>query len=223
MAGGRMYKSKRRKAGRPKGSKKKYKKKLALQPHNFVERVEDVITLNNSTLNDDGNLITNYSRGFKMTDVGQWQQYKELFDDYVLTKVVAEFRYDTYVSDNTYSNQSNPVYPQLLIKTDYNDVNTGITWSELKESEKARLVQLRPSMNNPISHVIKPCILTQIYNVNDTIGYGSKWNQTIRTVDMDLIHFGLKVQVQTQPGDSDINLGKISIMYKYYFTMKNAD
>jgi hypothetical protein len=179
--------------------KRPYRKRLALKAHNFVERVEDQITLNASTLTTDGHLITNYSKGFKMTDIGQWQQYKELFDDYVLNKVVAEIRYDTFVSDNTYTNQSNPVYPQLLIKTDHNDVQTGASWNDLKESEKSRLVQLRPA-GRPISHVIKPCILTQIYNTDDNVGYGSKWRQTIRTTDMDLLHFGLKIQVKTQPG-----------------------
>ena len=82
--------------------------------------------------------------------------------------------------------------------------------------------QLRPA-GRPISHVLKPAVQTELYNIGGQIGYGSKWNQTIRTVDMDVPHFGLKIQVKTQPGDSNINLGKVCIMYKYYFTMKNTE
>lgn len=200
------------------------KKKLALKSHSFVERVEDSIPLNNATLNASGNLITTYAKAFKMTDIAQYLTYKDLFDDYVLNKVVAELRYDTYVTDNTYTNQSNPVYPQVLIKTDHNDINVGAeNWTTLRESERSRLVQLRPASSRPISHVIKPAIQVKIYSTEESDGYGSKWGQVIRCSDMDLPHFGLKMQVQTQGGDSNINLGKISIMYKYYFTMKNAD
>lgn len=204
-----------------KPKRKRYKKKLALQSHNFVERVEDEIALNASTLDSQGHLSTMYAKQFRLNDIPQVASYKELFDDYVLNKVVAEIRYDTFVSDNTYTNQSNPVYPQLLIKTDHNDVSTQ-TWNQLKESEKSRLIQLRPA-GRPISHVIKPSVQIEMYRTALTSGYGSKWGQIVRTDDSELPHYGLKIQVKTQPGDSDINLGKISIMYKYYFTMKNSE
>lgn len=213
------------KRGRRKQPKRKLrlirKKKLALKAHNFVERVEDEIALNANTLDSAGNLTTMYAKQFRMNDIAQIASYKDLFDDYVLNKVVAEIRYDTFVSDNTYTNQSNPVYPQLLIKTDHNDVSTQ-TWDQLKESEKSRLVQLRPA-GRPISHVIKPAVQIEMYRTALTSGYGSKWGQIVRTDDTELPHYGLKIQVKTQPADSGINLGKICIMYKYYFTMKNAE
>jgi hypothetical protein len=190
----------RRKYGRKlrKYFKKYSKKKLALKSHSFVERVEDSIALNNSTLDSSGNLSTTYAKAFKMTDIAQYLTYKDLFDDYVLHKVVAELRYDTFISDNTYTNQSNPVYPQVLIKTDHNDINVGAeNWTTLKESERSRLVQLRPASARPISHVIKPAIQVKLYSTELADGYGSKWGQVIRCSDMDLPHFGIKMQVQT--------------------------
>lgn len=204
--------------------KKRYKKKLALKSHAFVERVEDTITLNSNTLDANGNLGTCYSKEFKLDDIAQVAQYKELFDDYVLNKVVMELRYDTFYSGSTTADVPiNPIYPQLLIKTDHNDAATSETWTTMKESERSRLVQMRPSMNKPVSHVIKPACQVELYKTALGSAYGPKWGQVIRTIDSAVPHYGVKIQVQTQPSNSAIVLGKITIMYKYYFTMKNPE
>jgi hypothetical protein len=53
-----------------------------------------------------------------LSDIAQVASYKELFDDYVLNKVVMEIRYDTFYTGSTTADVPiNPVYPQLLIKT----------------------------------------------------------------------------------------------------------
>lgn len=205
--------------------KSKIRKPLALKPHNFVERVEDVITLSSSTLNSDGHLTTAYAKAFKLDDIAQVASYKDLFDDYVLNKVVMELRYDTYYTGTTTADVPiNPIYPQLLIKTDHNDASTGgVTWEVLKESEKSRLVQMRPS-GKPISHVFKPACQIELYKTALGSAYGPKWNQQIRTIDSGVPHYGIKMQVKTNPPLSGaLNLGKICIMYKYYFTMRNAE
>ena len=201
------------------------KKKLALKAHNFVERVEDTITLNSSTLNASGNLTTNYSKHFQFSDITQAASYKDLFDDYVLNKVVAEIRYDYVIPFLTaaagVTNTPNPVYPMLLIKTDHNDAATGETWATMKESERSRLVQLKPG--SKISHVLKPAIQIEAYKTALASGYAPKWGQQLRTIDDTVPHYGLKIQVQTVGTSAAIDLGKINIMYKYYFTMKNAE
>ena len=209
---------------RKKSSKiRRRKKKLALKAHNFVERVEDTIILNESTLNASGNLTTNYSKNFQLADIPQVNHYQNLFDDYVLNKVVAEIRYDYTImwTDTTYHQSPNPIYPMLLIRTDHNDAATGYTWADLKQSERSRLVQLKPGRK--ISHVLKPAVSIQTYKTATTEGYAPKWNQQLRTVDDTVPHYGLQIQVQTQPGSPNIQLGKINIMYKYYFTMKNTE
>jgi len=202
------------------------KKKLALKPHNFVERVEDTIVLNPAALNADGNLSTNYTKHFQLSDIAQANSYKELFDDYVLNKVVAEIRYDYKITSfNTGSavyQPTNPVYPMLLIKTDHNDAATGETWETMKESERSRLVQLKPG--EKISHILKPAIQIEAYKTALAVGYAPKWGQQLRTIDDTVPHYGLKIQVQTSPVDlTNSNFGEINIMYKYYFTMKNAE
>lgn len=201
------------------------RKKLALKSHNFVERVEDTITLNGNTLNSAGNLVTNYQKHFQFSDIAQVASYKDLFDDYVLNKVVAEIRfdYDLTNSDNAagYQQIVNPIYPMLLIKTDHNDAATGETWATMKESERSRLVQLKPGVK--ISHVLKPAIQMETYKTALASGYAPKWGQQLRTIDDTVPHYGLKIQVQTAAGSAHLVLGKINIMYKYYFTMKNSE
>lgn len=198
------------------------KKKLALRPHRFVERVEDRIPLNSSTLQADGTLLVNYKRTFQMQDIPQWGNYKNLFDDYILTKVVLEMRYNQQIATYTSTNPIvNEIKPLLLIKTDHNDASTGVSWNDLKESEKARLVQM--SGGKVISHVLKPAVQVEAYKTLTTSAYCAKFNTTIRTIDDTVPHYGIKIQVQTQPGPAVYDLGNISLMYKYYFTMKNAE
>ena len=201
----------------------KFRKKLALKAHNFVERVEDEITLNSTTLNSSGNLATNYAKHFQLSDIPQVASYKDLFDDYVLNKIVAEIRYDYSMTYTTDSSNPNPIYPMLIIKTDHNDSSTGSgsTWADMKESERSRLVQLRPGKK--ISHVLKPAIQAEAYKTALASGYAPKWGQQLRTIDDTVPHYGLKIQVKTFPGVGTVGLGKINIMYKYYFTMKNAE
>ncbi len=63
----------KRRAPRYRRRRKKQMRKvpLALKAHNFVERVEDSIALNSSTLDANGNLSTNYSKNFQLADIPQ--------------------------------------------------------------------------------------------------------------------------------------------------------
>lgn len=202
------------------------RKKLALQPHNFVERVEDKIKINSNTIQADGTLLQNYAKSFAMTDIGQWASYKALFDDYVLTKVVMELRYDYLVEStaiaSTTAQALNEIKPMLLIKTDHNDASTGETWDTMKYSEKSRQVQLGGN-NRLISHVIKPAVQVEAYKTSIASAYCPKWNQQIRTIDDTVPHYGVKIQVKTQPGPNIYDFGAINVMYKYYFTLKNPE
>lgn len=212
-------------ARRKKGNKmkKKFKKRLALQPHNFVEKVEQTISLNNTTLDSNGELSTGYGRYFSLDDIPQVASYKELFDSFIIRKVVAEIRYDyTYsiINDTNANRPVNPIYPILLIKNDHNDVAPN-SYAAMLESEKTRQVQMKPGKK--ISHVLKPAVQVEAYKTALASAYQPKWNCELRSADSATPHYGLKIQVKTAPANANVDLGKLNITYKVYFTMKNAD
>ncbi len=223
----RVVSFKRKRKSNGGSSRKKYKrkfryKKLALKSHPFMEKFEAEIPLNSSTLGSDGTLITGYGRSFKLDDINQVASYKELFDSFTINKVVAEIRYDITTSTMIANNVGNPVYPLLMIKNDHNDVASN-TWQAMLESERSRTVQIRPSMNKPVSHVLKPAVQIEAYKTTLASAYQPKWNCELRSVDSATPHYGLKIQVKTAPGNANVDLGKIHITYKMYFTMKNAE
>jgi hypothetical protein len=215
----------RRKANkmRPRRRRKIVKKRLALQPHTFVEKFEQTITLDGTTLDSNGHLINGYQRFFKLDDIPQVASYKELFDSFVIRKVVAEIRYDYHYSLINTANPNrpvNPIYPILLIKNDHNDVNQD-SYATMLESEKTRQVQMKPSQ--VVSHVLKPAVQVEAYKTALSSAYQPKWNCELRSADSATPHYGIKIQVKTAEANTDVSLGKLNITYKMYFTMKNAD
>ena len=198
------------------------RKPLALQPHNFTERFEQTIALNSTTVNAQGELSTGYGRFFSLDDIPQVASYKDLFDSFIIRKVVAEIRYDVLYTNTTLAGQQplNPIYPILLIKNDHNDV-AHTSYQDLLESEKTRQVQLKPG--GVVKHVLKPAAQVEAYKTALASAYQPKWNCELRSVDSATPHYGLKIQVKTQPGNASINMGDIRITYRMYFTMKNTD
>ena len=148
-----------------------------------MEKFEREITLNSSTLLSDGTLSSGYAKSFSLDDIPQQASYKQLFDSYVINKVVAEIRYDYFLS--AYQSSAdwrpiNPIYPILLLKNDHNDV-TGEMYSAMLESQKTRQVQLEAGKT--ISHVLKPAVQVEAYKTALSSAYQPKWNCELRSVD----------------------------------------
>lgn len=200
--------------------RKKYKKPVALKAHNFMERFEATIDLNSSTLGVDGTLTNGYGRSFKLDDINQVASYKELFDSFVINKVVAEIRYDITTSTMIANNVGNPVYPLLLLKNDHNDVASQ-PWQTILESEKSRMIQMKPGQK--VTQVIKPAVQIEAYKTALASAYQPKWNCELRSTDSATPHYGFKLQLKTAPGNANVDLGKLHITYKLYFTMKNGE
>jgi hypothetical protein len=199
------------------------RKPLALKAHNFVEKFEQTITMDSSTLTSGGNLATGYGRTFALDDIAQVASYKELFDSFIIRKVVAEIRFDwTYnnFADAAANRPVNPIYPILLIKNDHNDVGSE-TYAALLESQKTRQVQMKAQQ--VVSHVLKPAVQVEAYKTALASSYQPKWNCELRSTDSATPHYGIKIQVKTAPGNVNVSLGSLNITYKMYFTMKNAD
>lgn len=206
----------------------RFKKALALKPHNFVERLKnDQIQLNESTLDALGNLSTTFTRTFQMSDIPQIASYQTLFEYYTINKVVVEFRYKTAgIYANTDGSAAtgrsmNEVNPTLIFKVDHNDINPD-TVPVLMESMKTREKQL--TNHNPnFSIQIKPAIQAELYKTALTSAYAPKWGVKLSMADIVVPHYGLKMNIQCPAATTSANFGTLLVQYKIYFTARNNE
>lgn len=224
---GRSRTKKVRRRSRTKSSRRKYNrssgknKPLALKPHNFCERFEETIPLSHDILNAAGNLTTTVSKKFSFDMISQHAQYADLFDEYRIDKVVATFRWSPtqYVVVSSSSAYSSNLSPLLYFKVDHND-DTADTLAVLKESMKTHTKNLK--YDEPFSISLRPASQSLIdANIGNT--FTPVWKRWITTKVLDVNHLGLKLQVQCPVAaatSSAYDMGKITVEYKMYFTMK---
>jgi len=213
--------------------KKRYprKKALGLKIHTFSERAPDSIhSLNDSTLtNQAGNLGSSLSStiasSFQISDLAQFDHYKELFEYYMLHKVVVTFRYKTagaYArASTTDALVPNEINPTLFFKVDHNDI-VGDSLAVMKESSRTHEKQLTNS-NPKFTITLKPAVQSMNYASITATAYIPKWRVWLNTTDDQVPHYGLKVQVQCPTKSSVIDYGSILIEKKYYFSCKNNE
>ena len=199
----------------------KPRKPLALKAHNFCERFEEVIPLTHDQINGSGNLNTTMTKKFSFDMIPQHAAYAALFDEYRIDKVVATFRWSpsTYVFVNSTAAYSGNLSPLLYFKKDYND-DAADSLPILKESMRTHTKNLK--YDEPFSISLRPAsqILVDA-NIGNT--FSPTWKRWITTTVLDVKHLGLKCQVQVpiDAGTSgNYNMGKITVEYKVYFTVK---
>ena len=201
-------------------------KPLALKQHNFVERkVRQLLTLNNTTLDSNGNLSSTNTWSFQMSDIPQIASYQSLFEYYRLNKVVVDI---AYKNSGNVSAQSaslgapiNEINPTLYFKVDHNDV-VGDNMNTLLESMKTHKKQLTNARPH-FSLQLKPAIQTEAYKSAIASTYIPKWGQWLSFADPTVPHYGLKLQVQTPTPSSSIDFGSLEVTMKYYFSTKNNE
>ena len=181
---------------------------LALKPHNFCERFEQEIRLDNSTITSLGNLGLTTVKKFRFDDIPQHPQYALLFDEYKINKVVATFRWSPSRAIYALGGIQNLVSPMLIFKVDHND-DTQDAIADLKKSMKTHYKRLKYDEDFTIQ--LKPASQVLVdANIGNT--YTPTWNRYITTDVLDVEHLGLKMQVQVpqQTGStSNLDLGSI--------------
>ena len=110
---------------------------------------------------------------------------------------------------------------QLFHLPDYDD-DTDLTENEFKERSKCRLTLLKPQIKKKI--VIKPAVLSQIYETLTSTGYAPKFNLKLDCADSNIPHYAYKFGVKTPANSTSgqIHLGKITIQIRYNLTMFNT-
>lgn len=206
------------------------RKPLARQTHTFSERAKtSVINLNNSTLTPvavgvGSALTSTIARTFQISDLGQFAYYAELFEYYMIHKVVVTFRYKCggVVSSTSAAGQPfNEINPLLIFKVDHND-KVAQTLDVMKASSRTKEKQL--TNDKPVfSIVLKPAVQAMNYESATATAYVPKWNVWLNCSDPTVPHYALKVQCQTPTQHPDFDFGSILIETKYYFSCKNNE
>ena len=119
--------------------------------------------------------------------------------------------------------RSNLVPPSLEMYhlPDYDDDNA-LTESEFKERSKCRLTCLKPQQKKKI--VLKPAVLSQIYETLTSTGYAPKWNVKLDSQDANIPHYGYKIGIKTPVNSTSgqVKLGKLTIQVRYNLTCFNT-
>lgn len=200
---------------------RKRRKPLALQSHNFCERVIEEYNL---PVNGAG-----LFQSFSLDSIYNSVSYQKLFEYYKINKVVVTLRYkadgqvrqDSVVTSSPGTQSVNEVNPIVYFKIDHNDINAD-TLDQMKASMRTKEVQFRN--NRPkIDIVLKPAILEEAYKSSIASTYVPKWGQWLTTLDPSVPHYGIKMYAVGPGAASTSSYGSILVQKTMYFTMKNNE
>lgn len=165
---------------------------------------------------------------FQLDKVTNYTELTALYDQYKINFVEIYMMwspdYLPVATSTTAGERSNLVPPSLKIfhLPDYDD-NDPLTLDEFKERSKTKLTLLKPQVMKKI--VIKPAVLSQMYETLTSTGYAPKFGVKLDTNDVAVPHYCYKFGVeipQVQGGSSDIELGHITYEFRYNLTMYNT-
>lgn len=199
-------------------SKKRYVKKALRmyrvpknkQVHFHVRRI-NTIKEGDWNVDTSGGLGAYYrALSFRISDLQDYTELTHLYDQYTITKVILDFQWTLTAVSGSGPNAS--YAPQLNLVRDYDDDTTPN--SDFMRSS-GRIIRHRLTANNPFRIAITPAVSNTVYQSLTTSGYGPKWKQRIDCVDVDVPHYGAKLQILCP----NTNVGYIQITAKYYCSM----
>lgn len=184
-----------------------YKVPKNKQVHFHVRRI-------NTIKEGDWNIDTSSGLGvfyrglsFRISDLQDYTELTHLYDQYTITKVILDFQWTLTATSGTGPNAS--YSPQLNLVRDYDDDSTPDS-NYMRSS--GRVLRHRLTANNPFRIAITPAVANAVYQSVASSGYGPKWKQRIDCVDVDVPHYGAKLQILCP----NTNVGYVQITAKYY-------
>jgi len=186
-----------------------YKTPKSHQVHFHVRRINTIKETDFSV--DTATALGQYYRGlsFRLSDLQDYTELSHLYDQYVITKIVLDFQW-TLTSVAGMANGPNASYsPQLNLVKDYDDDSTP---NDAYFRSSGRNIRKRLTANNPFRIAITPAVSNTVYSSLGFNGYGPKWKQKIDMNDIDVPHYGAKVQILCP----QTNVGFIQCTAKYY-------
>lgn len=165
---------------------------------------------------------------FALDKLINYTELTSLYDQYKINFVEIYMMwspdYLPVATSTTAGERANLIPPSLKIfhLPDYDDADA-LTKDEFKERAKCKLMLLKPQQRKKI--VVKPAVLSQMYETLTSTGYAPKWGIKLDTDDPSIPHYSYKFGVEVPKvmgGSSDIELGHISFEFRYNLTMYNT-
>jgi hypothetical protein len=146
---------------------------------------------------------------FTLGDLENYTELTQLYDQYMITKVVMEFLWTITGSDAGVVGPNPSMSPYVNCIRDYDD---SITPTSDVFRESGRVKRLRLTANKRHIITLTPAVLGMRYKSATSTAYGPQWKQRIDMADPTTPHFGLKLQLIKCP----LRLGYVQVTAKYY-------
>lgn len=149
---------------------------------------------------------------FQLAHVPQVSEFTNLFDQFMLTKIVCQFhlKYDSSAQTPTGS-----IFPLMWICTDHDDVVAPANVNEMRERQRTRRLVLYP--NKVLTHSISPSTLTEIYHTALTTSYSPQYKKWLDLNQSSTPYFGLKIFIDNLPSNQSVDFE-----CTYYFACKGV-
>lgn len=154
---------------------------------------------------------------WQLNDLNNYTELTSMFDQYMITGVKVSFRL-IYGPDST-GNVATSQYPNLYLRTDYDDNNLAST-TDIVQSNRAKRFILQPNRTRSI--FIRPSILTYQKTSGGAQVTAPIWKQWVDCAYADVVHLGLKWAIDTMGQALPANTRHMQIDYTYYLAMKNT-
>ena len=186
---------------------RKYNMPKSKQVHFHVRRINTIKESDFSVDTSTGLGAYYRGLGFRLSDLQDYTELSHLYDRYVITKVVLDFQWTLVATSGQGPNAS--YAPQLNLVKDYDDEATP---NDAYFRSSGRNIRKRLTANNPFRIAITPAVSNTMYSSLGFNGYGPKWKTQIDMNDVDVPHFGAKVQILCPA----TNVGFVQCTAKYY-------
>jgi len=173
------------------------------------------------------NKTAQFSLGFQLRDIPNVTEFTNLFDSYMLTGVMLQFKlidnpdaaYPTNGETGSATISKTNFFPTIWYVADHDD-NNNTPLASIKEFERVRHKVLYPNRETNI--MLRPTTLGQVYLTNSTNAQVE--NRRRSWLDLtyaNVPHYGFKSVIDFE-GLAPVGSYRIKVNAKYYFTCKNV-
>jgi len=166
-----------------------------------------------------------FSLAFQLNDLPSVSEFTALFDSYMLTGVMLQFKLidnpeSVYnINDTPNGVNKRTFYPTIWYVADHDD-NNNVSLPAIKEFERVRHKVLYPNRETNI--MLRPSTLQQVYRSSTTTGYAeNRSRQWLDIANPDIPHYGFKSVFDFEGITPDAGY-RIKVNAKYFFTCKHV-